>query len=476
EDMKSFCSMLRELTGAFAELAETVGDITVTALKDFWDYLKDIKTPARFKKAIDENQKAISALGKGFANVTRELSKFLKKMEGNPHVKSFWEAVKKVLGDCFNKILDNISAVGLFGQAIGELWQGHFKEAARLAKEAFKTGMWGSDDEDLEEYESADDPKSNRTEKLGKLSAKYESGGNIGSVSSGKGDPGGISYGKYQITTANIPSFLKFLKNDYILLYKQLQNAGKPGSKNFEKAWKRVAKEAPASFEKAQYEYIKKTHYDPIVAQLNKMGLNLDKRSNALKQVVWSMAVQVRGYTPEIFAKALNGRRPGTVTDAELIPLLYKYRKNYFSGSSDSVRKSVFKRFENECLEALKLLKKEKSDNIAKQPLPSKQMAELPKLQNEDKNSLIDQIAQVFTPNDLSLVQKVLQGGAGLYTGTAQTASAGTNNISFGDINITVTVDQPAATSQEIAGAVKTEFKSEMSNLALFRNLTGVIS
>ncbi|MEO7404886.1 MAG: hypothetical protein ABIU95_14560, partial [Burkholderiales bacterium] len=41
-----------------------------------------------------------------------------------------------------------------------------------------------------------------RWEHLGKLSAKYESGGRAsGTVSSGKGDPGGVSYGSYQLSS-----------------------------------------------------------------------------------------------------------------------------------------------------------------------------------------------------------------------------------------------------------------------------------
>src|SRR5262249_8761691 len=45
---------------------------------------------------------------------------------------------------------------------------------------------------------------------LGWLSKKYEVGakGNAGTISSGKGDPGGQSYGLYQLTTKNVMVFV----------------------------------------------------------------------------------------------------------------------------------------------------------------------------------------------------------------------------------------------------------------------------
>ena len=45
---------------------------------------------------------------------------------------------------------------------------------------------------------------------LGSVSSKYETGGRgVGTVSTGKGDHGGVSYGKHQMTAATMTSFLK---------------------------------------------------------------------------------------------------------------------------------------------------------------------------------------------------------------------------------------------------------------------------
>ncbi|NMC34711.1 MAG: hypothetical protein GYA36_19990 [Veillonellaceae bacterium] len=50
--------------------------------------------------------------------------------------------------------------------------------------------------------------------KLGALSQKYESNGDPGRVSSGVGDPGGVSYGAYQMTSKGGGTVARFLKSD----------------------------------------------------------------------------------------------------------------------------------------------------------------------------------------------------------------------------------------------------------------------
>lgn len=51
-------------------------------------------------------------------------------------------------------------------------------------------------------------PEGSDSKTLGSLSAPYESSGNPGTVSTGNGDPGGVSYGTYQLTTNNVKNFV----------------------------------------------------------------------------------------------------------------------------------------------------------------------------------------------------------------------------------------------------------------------------
>ena len=62
---------------------------------------------------------------------------------------------------------------------------------------------------------------------LGDLSAKYESSGDPGSVSSGYQDPGGKSYGAYQLSSnaKSLQSFLNWMCNSDDDVTRQYGNA-----------------------------------------------------------------------------------------------------------------------------------------------------------------------------------------------------------------------------------------------------------
>ncbi|NOK18623.1 LysM peptidoglycan-binding domain-containing protein [Corallococcus carmarthensis] len=211
---------------------------------------------------------------------------------------------------------------------------------------------------------------------LGGLSRKYEARG-PGTVSTGKGDKGGVSYGSYQFASANgsAQSFVNSLKKTNPDFYKALSGS-KPGSAEFSSAWKQLAAKDPKGFDKAQHDYIKATHYDPGAANIKKAtGIDLDKRSAALRDVAWSTSVQHGpGAADDIFKKALAGRDPSKVSDEQLIKDIYAERGRtnasgtlvHFSGNSKDVQKGVANRFKSEVKDALALLKKEQSGATTK--------------------------------------------------------------------------------------------------------------
>jgi murein DD-endopeptidase MepM/ murein hydrolase activator NlpD len=89
---------------------------------------------------------------------------------------------------------------------------------------------------------------------LGSLSAKYETGGRgPGTVSSGAGDPGGVSYGSYQMATKmGVPA--KFVSQTG---FPWLQDFYKlvAGTKDFTACWKRIAAAQTDAFQQAQHAY-----------------------------------------------------------------------------------------------------------------------------------------------------------------------------------------------------------------------------
>jgi len=207
---------------------------------------------------------------------------------------------------------------------------------------------------------------------LGALSARHESNGKPGAI--GYDTTGVWSYGTYQIATKThtFKSFMHFLKVHYADFAQVLEGAGgiraaTQGKKKFRHAWVKLAKEKALAFKDAQHGFIKTTHYDVQVNSLKEdYALDVNARSRALQNVVWSMAVQHGDGTQTIFENVLKAQPKGTkltnIADADLIHLLYVERskvEKYFKHSTKGVKAGVKKRFEQEEKEALKMLREE---------------------------------------------------------------------------------------------------------------------
>jgi murein DD-endopeptidase MepM/ murein hydrolase activator NlpD len=206
-------------------------------------------------------------------------------------------------------------------------------------------------------------------EALGSLSAKYETGGRgPGVVSTGAGDPGGVSYGSYQMATKmGVPQ--KFVKQPGFPWLADFQNLT-AGTADFTACWKRIAANEADAFQKCQHEYIKKTHYDLLAAKiLSDDDLDVNTRSRALQNVVWSTAVQHGGATsiPHKALANVSCAKTDAGFDEQLIRAIYAERGRkkpdgnliYFSKSSPNVQKGVANRFKNELNDALAMLAKE---------------------------------------------------------------------------------------------------------------------
>lgn len=198
-------------------------------------------------------------------------------------------------------------------------------------------------------------------EKLGELSAKYESRGGAGTI--GRDSTGGFSYGIYQIATktGTLSRYLRFLEGAYPTFAQKLKAAGGAegalsGTAAFRDAWKELAQDP--LFARSQHEFIRATHYEPFVGRLRELGLDLATRSAALRDVAWSVAVQ-HGPANSVFKNALSGRNVPQMSDRDIIDAVYDERSKvdlYFSKSTAEVKQAVLSRFKRERLDALALL------------------------------------------------------------------------------------------------------------------------
>jgi len=199
---------------------------------------------------------------------------------------------------------------------------------------------------------------------LGKLSEKYESGNRgPGTVSTGKGDPGGVSYGSYQLAS-KIGRADEFVKKYYPDEFKGL----KGGSEEFTAKWKALAAKDPDALHANEHKFIRETHYDPQAKKLKKeLELNLENRSAALRDVVWSTAVH-HGPNSDVIVVAvkplLKEAKIDAIGDEAIIRAIYAERGRKtadgklgrFKGVSDDWIPGLTNRFENELKDALMML------------------------------------------------------------------------------------------------------------------------
>ncbi len=199
----------------------------------------------------------------------------------------------------------------------------------------------------------------------GKLSAQYESNGEIDCV--GYDRRGGTSYGKYQIAsrTGAMDAFIDFLGDKAPDLAKKLEKAGpsNTGGKTgkMPSVWKEIAAADPAGFEALQHEFIRENNYAPALKSIVlTSGVDVADHSYALREVLWSTAVQHGPSGAEkIFSKAIDVAQTKSESedfDKTVIEEVYKIRSQQFGRHSSRVRSAVQARFKNEKNNAIALL------------------------------------------------------------------------------------------------------------------------
>ena len=210
---------------------------------------------------------------------------------------------------------------------------------------------------------------------LGDLSARYESNGEPGCVSSGWNDLGGASYGAYQFASAmGVPAdFVAWLARQGYSQADKLIRAGAPGTPFFSQVWAHVAENDYDGFLAMQHEFVKQQYYDPSVLFLQQAGFNAEKHSAAMRDVIWSRAVQYGpGLIVEMFtAAAAQLGHPNLsyvddiAFDGDMIRAIYLgvCMSDEWTNGSPGLRSGLYSRFESECQSALDMLDKEELAN-----------------------------------------------------------------------------------------------------------------
>ena len=185
---------------------------------------------------------------------------------------------------------------------------------------------------------------------LGAIAGKYESAkGGVGTISTGMGgkDPGGVSYGKYQLSSKD--GMKLFLNSPEGKPFAKFFEGLTPGTKEFNEAYKQVVATQGEAFEKAQHDFIKNTHYKPVRDIASKLGF--DVSNSAIQEALFSQSVQhSRGGNETILqnAKKLAGENASVQQQIEAI---YKARSDYVTSRGNltsNVKQNILRRYSDE--------------------------------------------------------------------------------------------------------------------------------
>ena len=206
---------------------------------------------------------------------------------------------------------------------------------------------------------------------LGDLSKKYESSGDAGTISSGYGDAGGKSYGMYQfsMTMGVVDKYVKWLQENGYWFGSELAKYT-VGSSYFDDAWRFLANsDNRGDFERSQHDFTKALYYDKACNLLADSGYHVNKHSRAMKDVVWSRAVQYGPYQiVDMFDEACKHLGYPNLSyvdhisfDDGMIKAIYLdvCSTPEWTNGSPALRQGLYSRFENECADALKMLHEE---------------------------------------------------------------------------------------------------------------------
>jgi len=200
---------------------------------------------------------------------------------------------------------------------------------------------------------------------LGQLSAQFESGGD-GIAAVGYDRNGGTSYGKYQVSSraGSLKDFLTFLDTEAPDISRRLRSSG-PGNTGSRRGampdtWRAIAEEQPERFEDLQEAFVRESHYKPALESIaQRTGMNPDKISTAMREVIWSTAVQHGpAGAARIFerASAMSGSQTDPAYERNLISNVYKIRVGQFGSSDSNIQAAVANRFKQEKTLALNML------------------------------------------------------------------------------------------------------------------------
>lgn len=198
----------------------------------------------------------------------------------------------------------------------------------------------------------------------GQLAARFESANKSGAI--GYDQRGGTCYGIYQLSSrmGTMGEFIEFLDDRAPDISQRLRSSGPANTGkrtgDMPGEWQKIDSEQHERFAELQHEFIFDNFYVPAARGVKaRTGVDMDQASPALREVLWSTAVQhgVHG-SMNIFQRAANAVdfHNADSPDKKMIEAVYHERVRRFTGSTEAVRTAVQNRFTQEMKMALAML------------------------------------------------------------------------------------------------------------------------
>lgn len=170
------------------------------------------------------------------------------------------------------------------------------------------------------------------SDRLGYVSAINESLGRMDAINT-KDLNGNHSYGKWQIYGGGtMQRYLKSMAQmggEHARIAARL-NQFKVNSPEFDRQWKLEAQAHPELLEQSQYQFIKATHYDPLVKGFNPELQKAINSNRGLQEALWQASVLGPGAARGLFNK---GWKEGGGDIRKLVDVVYrdmhKYQQSY---------------------------------------------------------------------------------------------------------------------------------------------------
>lgn len=207
---------------------------------------------------------------------------------------------------------------------------------------------------------------------LGSITYFYETGKRnlneaVGVISNDAHDPGGKSYGIFQLAskTSMLNKFIAFYQitaSQYftdITLVKIFDDVP-IASNQFDEKWQRLAKNNSLIFAKLQHAFIAQMSFNPLIKYLTDQNIAHELITLAIKEAIWSLGVQhgkALLILQQSYADHTNLR-----DEVAFIKCLYKNRANYINQLSSletAMKKNICIRYGKECAEIIEKLIKQ---------------------------------------------------------------------------------------------------------------------